>query len=111
MEGLYAVNGLGAEFSKRVCTADKLIILSACDIGRSTALLNEYKDAFQAQRVFAYRHDVLDNYCFLMEPILLEHWARQGGFTEKQFEAYQAATAFLKNFNQARVKVHPMVMV
>lgn len=100
-----------AAFSKEVGTADKFIILSACRIGRNAALLNEYKEAFQAQRVFAYRHDVIDNYCFLLESILLEYLSRQGGFTEKQFADYQSATAFLKNFNQAGVKTHPMVMV
>ncbi|WP_269899988.1 hypothetical protein [Paenalcaligenes faecalis] len=41
----------------------------------------------------------------------MEYLSRQGGFTKKQFADYQSATAFLKNFNQAGVKTHPMVMV
>lgn len=92
-------------------TENKFIVFAACGIGRNTKLLQQYKTALKAKRIFAYKHDVSDEYCFLFESILMEFISRNINFNEKNFDEYREATSFLKNINSKNVKTHPMVMV
>ncbi|WED22819.1 hypothetical protein L3Q72_05350 [Vibrio sp. JC009] len=95
---------------------DKVIIFSSCLIGKNEQLCEDFKSYFSAQAVFAYRHLMLDRYCFLNESILLtsmEHQFNRGkkSFTYNDFINFQLQTDFMKNMNEKHVKLHPMVMV
>ena len=93
----------------------KTIIFSSCGIGKNLALCQSFKDYFQADAVFAYKHLMSDRFCFLNESILLtmisHHFVKRNSFTQKNFEDFEAKTLFMKNMNQEHVKTHPMVMV
>ncbi|MGO3890365.1 MAG: hypothetical protein ACTJHW_05255 [Paenalcaligenes sp.] len=92
-------------------TENKFIIFAACGIGKDLKLLKKYKDALKAKRIFSYKHEISDEYCFLFESILMEFISRNLEFNEKHFDEYREATFFLKNINARNVKTHPMVMI
>ena len=98
-----------SEYAPKPKTKDKIVILSACDIGESDELCLAYKEAFQAKALFAYKHAMQDRYCFLYDSILLTSIEKYGA-TKTMFESYQENTLFMKNLNQKGVKKHPMVM-
>lgn len=65
--------------------------------------------------MFAYKHEVLDKYCFLYESILLSSidylWNEKNkSFNQSQFENFKKNTAFMKNMNMKGVKSHPLEM-
>jgi len=92
----------------------KIVIFSSCLIGKNKALSEALKDSFNAEALFAYRHEMLDKFCFLNESILLtsiEHQLERGkSFTENSFIDFVVNTEFLKNMNEKGVKSHPMEM-
>jgi hypothetical protein len=90
----------------------KIIIFSSCLIGKSLDRCSQYKTFFSAESVFAYRHIMCDSYCFLNESILLSVLAdTKGKIDFAGFDEFKRNTLFMKNMNQKRVKLHPMVMV
>lgn len=97
------------EHAPNPSTKNKIVIISACDIGKNTSLCLDYKDAFQARALFAYRHVMLDQYCFLYDSLLLTSMEKRK-LSKSMFEDYQKDTFFLKNLNLKGVKSHPMVM-
>ena len=93
----------------------KIVIFASCLIGRNAELCMDFKDFFGAKSVFAYKHEVLDQYCFLYESILLSSigylWNEKNrSFNQSQFEEFKANTAFMKNMNRKGVKSHPLEM-
>ncbi len=90
----------------------KIVIFSSCLIGRSLQLCSQYKTFFSAKALFSYRHLMCDSYCFLNESILLSVIDdARGRIVSAEFDEFQKNTLFMKNMNQKRVKLHPMVMV
>jgi hypothetical protein len=93
----------------------KIIIFASCLIGKNVELCYSFREFFNAKHIFAYKHEVLDKYCFLYESILLSTidylWNEKNkAFTLTQFDEYQKNTAFMKNMNMKNVKTHPLVM-
>ena len=94
----------------------KIIIFSACLIGSNEALCKGLGKLFDAEFLFAYRHEVYDRFCFLNESILLtyiEHSTKSGDakFNHAKFEEFRKQTMFMKNMNKEHVKLHPMRML
>lgn len=117
--GWHMTNGdvLSAESSAEIKlhknNIDKNLIFSSCLIANNDELCRELKRNLQAKRLFAYRHNMLDAFCFLNESILLnqiEQIETSRGFTTKDFIEFQENTRFMKNLNQKHVKSHPMKM-
>lgn len=93
----------------------KTVIFSSCLMGKSELLAQRIKSALGAEYLFAYKHLMLDRFCFLNESILLtmmENILSKGkrAFTNKDFIDFQVNTEFLKNMNGKHVKSHSMVM-
>lgn len=92
----------------------KIVIFSSCLIGKNKVLSEALKDSFNAKALFAYKHLMLDKYCFLNESILLsaiEHQFERGkSFTKNTFNGFLSNTEFLKNMNEKGVRTHPMAM-
>jgi len=88
----------------------KTLIFSSCLLGNSEEICNSYKELFGARNIFAYRHEMEDRFCFLNESILLTLMQDKKRFSKKSFESFQKKTGFMKNLNQAYVRMHPMVM-
>jgi len=93
----------------------KIVIFSSCLMGKDEQLSQSIKSAFGASYLFAYRHLMIDRFCFLNESILLtmmEHKTSKGklSFTENDFIDFQVNTEFLKNMNGKHVKSHSMLM-
>lgn len=94
---------------------NKIVIFSSCLIGKNKKLSEQLKQFFNAQSLFAYRHEIQDRFCFLNESILLtliDHVNEEKGktFTENNFEKFQEQTSFMKTINKKHAKTHPMVM-
>ena len=88
----------------------KEIVFSSCLMGINGSLCNSIKTKFEAKRLFAYRHEMEDRFCYLNEAILLTLLEKKKNFTEKDFEKFKASTVFMKNLNKKGVKMHPMEM-
>lgn len=117
--GWHMTNGdiLSAESSEEIKlhknNTDKNIIFSSCLIANNEDLCQILKDNLHAKRLFAYKHEMLDAFCFLNESILLnqiEQVEKNKGFTTKDFAEFQQNTNFMKNLNQKHVRSHPMKM-
>ncbi|MEI7867467.1 MAG: hypothetical protein WCI11_06215 [Candidatus Methylumidiphilus sp.] len=96
---------------------DKIIIFSSCLIGDNERLCLDFKKFFNAEHIFAYRHEMQDRFCFLNESILLTFFEHKTltsfshpNFTKKDFEDFQDKTDFMKNMNESHRRLHPMVM-
>lgn len=91
----------------------KNIIFSSCLMANNEELCKNLKNNLQAKRLFAYKHLMLDAFCFLNESILLnqiEQIEKRKCFTYNDFTAFQENTMFMKNLNIKHVKTHPMKM-
>lgn len=112
-EGLLLSNGslVNANlFEVTVENSNKIVILSSCLIGRNGDLSMSLLNAFHADILFAYRYEVSDNICFLIESLLLTLLSQPFARATECYRKVLAATKFLGPLNQQNAKLHPLVM-
>ncbi|GAM10328.1 hypothetical protein OR1_02617 [Geobacter sp. OR-1] len=90
---------------------NKIIIFSACLIGKNTKMATNLKKLFNAEALFAYRTEIQDRICFLVEPFLLTLISEDARISAipHHYETTKKSLAPLKNINQSHEKTFPLI--
>jgi hypothetical protein len=98
-----------ADFRVAEKNKGKVLLLSACGIGKNARLCRHLKEVFGARAIIAYTNDVNDDICFLVEPALMQLLFETSHNPSKCVEIVREAFEPWKNINVARAKKFPLV--